>query len=65
MLKSDVKLQPTNMMDYINVHPKADEYSQLSLPHGTKQKRIMKKLKTQEGQHPLTGQRAPPISGGT
>jgi len=33
-------------MDYINVREKADEYSQLSLPHGTKQKRIMKKLKT-------------------
>ena len=31
-------------MDYINVRPKLTS-SQLSLPHGTKQKRIMKKLK--------------------
>ena len=29
-------------MEYINVRLKADEYSQLNLPHGTKQK-IMKK----------------------
>jgi len=35
-------------MDYINVRPKADEYSQLNLPHGTKQKRITKKLKTKK-----------------
>ena len=36
-------------MVYINVRLKADEYSQLNLPHGTKQKRIMKKLKTKNG----------------
>ena len=36
-------------MVYINVRLKADEYhSQLNLPHGTKQKRIMKKLKTKK-----------------
>ena len=35
-------------IDYINMRPKADEYSQLNLPHGTKQKRIMKKLKTKK-----------------
>jgi len=41
---------------------KADKHSQLNLPHGrTEQKSVMK----QEGQHPLTGQRAPPISSGT
>ena len=28
------------------MRPKADEYSQVNLPHGTKQKRVMKKLKT-------------------
>jgi len=37
-------------MDYINVRPKAYEYSQLHLPHGTKQKRIMKKLKNGDAQ---------------
>jgi len=31
------------------VYVKADEYSQLNLPHGTKQNRIMKKLKTKNG----------------
>ena len=34
------------VMDYINVCAQKLRSSQLSLPHGTKQKRIMKKLKT-------------------
>jgi len=39
------------------VRPKADDRTPAyTLPQGKK---------TQEGQHPLTGQRAPPISGGT
>ena len=46
--------------------PKTSQ-SQLNMPHGTKRKKtVMKKnYNKQEGQHPLTGQRAPPISGGT
>jgi len=36
-------------MEYINVRLKAGEYSQLNLPHGATQKRIMKKLKTKNG----------------
>jgi len=32
-------------MEDIYVRPRAIAYSQLNLPHGTKQKRLMKKLK--------------------
>jgi len=33
-----VFFKPRYTMDYINVRPKAEEYIQLNLPHGTKQR---------------------------